>query len=171
MAKRKKPLNVFPVQNLDDANQVLKDIAYYQRELAAIEAKMNNDIDKIKADAKARAVAYEEKLQGLENGLQAFSEYRKDELFKKSRSVPLNFGTFGFRKSTSLKPALKHTWAMVLGILKEKGFKTAVRINETVNKDVLGEWADERLESVNVRRVETDQFWYEVNEEQLQAVE
>lgn len=167
--KRKKPLNVFPVKNLEDANKVLARIAHHQREVAAIEADMNKHIDRIKADAKTKAAGHEEKIQGFENGLQAFSEYRKDELFQKARSIPLNFGNIGFRKSTSLKPAVKHTWAMVLGIIKDKGFKTAVRRKESVNKDVLGEWPDDRLEQVSVRRVSTDQFWYEINEEELEA--
>ena len=168
MAKRKKPLNVFPVKNIEDANNVLADIASHQRELAAIEAKMNDEIDRIKAEAKAKAAVHEEKIQGYENGLQAFSEYRKEELFEKTRSISLNFGNFGFRKSTALKAAPKHTWAMVLGILKDKGFDTAVRVKESVNKDILGEWSDARLDAVSVRRVTTDQFWYEVNEEELE---
>ena len=165
---RKKPLNVFPIKNLEDANRALKDIACFQRELSVIEAGMNEEIDRIKEAAKARAQDMEERLQGLENGIEAFCEYKKCDLFQKSRSVHLNFGTIGFRRSTSLKPAVKNTWATVLGALKDKGFMSAVRLKESVNKDVLGEWSEERLGEVNVRRVSTDQYWYEVNAEALE---
>lgn len=168
MATRKKPQNVFPVKDLEDANTVLKDIAYYKRELAAIASKMNSDIDQIKADAKAKASAYEDKVKKLENSLQAFSEYRKGDLFQKRRSLSLNFGNFGFRLATSLKPMSKVTWARVLETLKEKGMKSAIRVKETPNKEVLAEWSDERLATVEVRRQKKDQFWYEVDEEALE---
>lgn len=168
MTRRKKPQNVFPVKSVEDANAVLKDIAYYKREIAAIESSMNSDIDKIKADAKTKAAAIEDKVKELESGLRAFSEYRKADLFKSRRSLSLNFGSFGFRRTTCLKPKPKTTWARVLGILKEKGFISAVRVKESPNKEVLAEWSDERLEEVAVRRVKKDQFWYEVDEEAIE---
>ena len=168
MAKRNKPSNVCPVKSIEDVNDALAKIATHQRELAAIEGEMNNDIDRIKAAAKAKAADHEEKVKALEGGIQAFSEMKKDDLFKKTRSIPLNFGTIGFRKSTSLKPMVKNTWAMVLGMLKERGLNTAIRVSESVNKEVLSEWPDDRLGTVSVRRVSTDQFWYEVNEEELE---
>ena len=52
--------------------------------------------------------------------------------------------------------------AMVLGKLEELGFEKGIRINKTVNKDVLRTWPDERLELVGARRVEKDDFWYEL---------
>lgn len=170
MLKRKKPLNVFPVKSVGDVNEALSNIAMHQRELIAIETKMNSDIDKIKANSTVMAVKHEKKLQGLENGIQAFSEYNKEDLFQKKKSIDLSFGTIGFRKASKLKPVAKNTWARVLEILKEKGFKSAVRVKENPNKEILGEWSDEKLATVNVKRHTTDQFWYEVKEEELQTV-
>ena len=167
MAKRKKPLNVFPVKSVEDANQTLREIAMIEREISAIETRMNENIDKIKAKAKMKAASYEKQLQGLENGLQAFSEFNKPKLFEKKKSMSLNFGSLGFRKNTVLKPMPKFTWAKVLEILKAKGLNSAIRTKETPNKDILGEWSDERLSIVSVRRVSSDQFWYTVNEEEL----
>ncbi len=164
---RRKSINVFPIKSTKDADEALAEVAEVQRTLVKIEADMNQQIDQIKADARLKAEFLETKLAGLENGLQAFAEYNKSELFTKQKSLSLMHGSFGFRKSTSLKPAPKNTWAMVLGLLKEKGFPSAVRVKESCNKEVLAEWDDDRLAIVNVRRVSTDQFWYEVDESDL----
>jgi phage host-nuclease inhibitor protein Gam len=169
MAKRKKPLNVFPIKSMNDANDALGEIAKQQRILADIETKMNDDIDAIKATATAKATVHEKKLQGFENGLQAFSEYSKDDLFQNKKSIELSFGTIGFRKASKLKPMTKNTWARVLEILKEKGLKSAIRVKESPNKEILGEWSEEKLSTVNVQRKTVDQFWYEVKEEDLKV--
>ena len=164
---RKKPGNEFKIKSLDEVNAALEEIAKLQRYIKAVEADMNGDIDAIKAGAESVAAQHMEKLTALEAGIQAYAEYNKAELFRNKKSIPLNFGVIGFRMSQKLKPAPKTTWKRILEILKEQGLKSAIRVKEDVNKDVLGEWSDERLESVNVQRVRKDQFWYEVAEEEL----
>lgn len=167
---RKKPSNEFKIKSLDEVNAALGDIAQLQRRISAVEAEMNDDIDAIKAAAEAVAAQYMEKLTGLEAGIQAYAEYNKAELFRNKKSILLNFGVIGFRMSQKLKPGPKTTWKRILEILKEKGLKSAIRLKEDVNKDVLGEWSDERLESVNVQRVKKDQFWYETAGEELEVM-
>jgi phage host-nuclease inhibitor protein Gam len=103
----------------------------------------------------------------MENGLQAFAEHRKEELFSNRRSVELDFGTLGYRRSHEVKPKPRTTWAQVLGKLKELRFHEAVRVKEAVDKDELRSWPDERLESVGARRVQKDTFWYEINAQKV----
>jgi hypothetical protein len=46
-------------------------------------------------------------------------------------------------------------------------FSEAVRVKEEVNKEEMAAWPDERLALVGARRVEKDQFWYEVDQDSI----
>ncbi len=162
---RKKPTNLFPVKDLVQANLVLGEIALLKRNVEAINHDLNDEIDRLKAEAEAKAAPLAARLASLENGLLAYAEHNKDELFAKKRSKGLDFGELGYRRSTEIKPRPKHTLAMVLGKIKDLGFSAAIRTTETVNKDELATWTDERLELVGARRVKKDTFWYEIKAE------
>ncbi len=165
---RKKPEVIEPIGDLAAANAALGEIAGLQRRLAGIEQGMNEAIDHAKKAAEAEAAPLAARLKALEGGLQAFAALGKGALFADRRSVELAHGQFGFRRATALKTAAKVTWDMVLGKLRELG-QGCIRLKEEVDKQALGEWTDERLELVGVRRVETDTFWYEVAAEDLKA--
>ena len=164
---RRKPKNLFPIKNLAQANQALAEIAVLKRRIEAVNARLNDEIDRLKAQAEAEAAPLASRLESLENGLLAFAEFNKDELFKDRRSRELDYGTLGYRRSTQLKPMPRHTWAMVLGKIEELGFSEAVRVKKDVDREALRTWPDERLELVGARRVEKDTFWYEVKEEEI----
>lgn len=168
---RKKPLNIYPVKTLEDANEALEQISAFQRTVDTEELAMNEKIDAIKAKTEMSVAAHQKKIQAMENGLQAFCEFNKDNLFEKKRSIELNFGTIGFRKTTKLAPKPKITWKRVLELLEEKGFKSGIRVKKSANKEVLNEWSDEKLDKVNVIRKKSDEFWYDPKEEELQKVE
>lgn len=145
----------------------MAEIGAINRRIAEFESMMNEEIDRIKAGAEAEVEPLLRQKKEMEDGLTAFAEYNKNELFAKKRSVELDFGTLGYRRSKEIKPKPKHTFAMVLGRLKEMGFNMAIRIKETVNKEELHEWPDERLDLVGARRVDKDVFWFELNEEKI----
>ncbi len=165
---RSKPNNLYPVRDLDHANQTLAEIGQLKRQIAATEAKMNDDIDRIKADAEAAVAPLSSRLASLENGLLAFAEYNKDELFSKARSKDLVHGSLGYRRSTELKTLPKMTWKQVLGKLEELGFAEAIRVRRDPDKDALRTWSPERLELIGCKMQEKDTFWYEINEQPLQ---
>ena len=95
-----------------------------------------------------------------------YSEYNKEELFKDKKTIELTFGQFGFRQSTSIS-VKKNT----LDLLKEHGFREAIKVKESVNKDILRDWSDERLALVNAKRVVKDSFWVEVKENPVEFKE
>jgi len=164
---RRKPKNLYPVKDLPAANTAMAMIAELKRKITAIEAQMNEDIDKVKLEAKALAAPLHIRLSEIENGLLAFAEYNKDDLFKSKRSVEIECGSLGYRRSKEVAPKPKKTWKMILKTIKEMGFKDAIRTKESVNKDELHGWPDERLDVIGARRVQKDTFWYEVNEQKL----
>ena len=167
MARRKKLLNIYPVKTLSDANQALEVMADIQRKIETEEIRLNKKIDAAKACAVSNTAQLHNQLQAMENGLQAFAEYNKPQIFKQKRSIFLNFGVIGFRKSTQLKPMPKTTWQKVVELLNSQGLTSGIRVRESVNKEVLNEWSDEKLEKVSVKRHETDTFWYEIKEDEL----
>jgi phage host-nuclease inhibitor protein Gam len=155
------------IDGLDEANVALADIAELGRRMRAIEGEMNAQIDTIKREAEERAAPLRDELVALEHGLKAFAEYHKDNLCKDRRNVELTHGSFGFRKSTELKPAPKTTWGAITERIEQLGLLTGLRIRKTPNKEVMREWPDERLTELGVRRVSKDQFWYELGEVDL----
>jgi phage host-nuclease inhibitor protein Gam len=166
---RQKPKNLYPVKDLAAANKALAEIAEMKRTVKARENGMNDEIDRIKAETEAAVAPLQAKIASLENGLLAFAEYNKDELFVGKRSTELDFGRLGYRRSKEIKPMPKKTLAMVLGKIKELGFAEGVRTKESVNKDELSQWSDEKLALVEARRVEKDTFWYEIDEQEIKG--
>jgi phage host-nuclease inhibitor protein Gam len=166
-SKRKKPNSLYPVKDLQEANAVLAEIGALKRRIEAIESESQERIDQIKAEADAEKTPLKARMESMGTGLNAFSEYNKSDLFPKKRSVELTFGTLGYRRSSEIGTKPKRTLAMVLGRLKELGFKQAIRTTEQVNKEELRTWPDERLDLVGARRIEKDEFWYEVTQEEI----
>lgn len=164
---RVKPKNLYPIKDLVAANAAMAEIAGIKRSIADVENTMNERIDRIKADAEVEAAPLQAQLASIEGGLLAFAEHNKSDLFKDKRSRELDFGTLGYRRSKELKPKPKKTWKMILGAIKELGFNAALRKKESVNREELHTWPDERLDVIGCRRVEKDTFWYEIDEKKV----
>lgn len=165
---RRKPEHPYPVKDLAAANTALAEIAIIKRTIADIENGMNARIDAVKAEAEADVAPLQRRLAAIETGLSAFAEFFKEDLFGQGRrSKELDFGRLGYRRSTEIRPKPKCTLKMVLGKLKAMGFAAGIRVSESVNKDELSTWPDERLDLVDARRVRKDQFWYEIDEAKI----
>lgn len=156
--KRIKP-DALVVADIPHAKQLMAEFAEINRELADIDAKMNEVIDLAKANAAGLAAEPAARRKVIEAALAQFAYVHKASFFDKKKSLDLTFGVIGFRLSTKLKTAAKITWEMVLASLKSHGFKDAVRVKEEVDKEVLGGWTDERLATVGVTREIKDEFY------------
>lgn len=167
--KRVAHADMVPVKDLDQANVTLGEIARLKRRLNEIENGMNEEIDAVKARAEREAEPLLKRLKALENGLLAFAEFNRDELFQKRKSVELTYGMIGYRKSTQVKTMPKVKWADVIEKLEELGLTEAIRIKKSPDKDVMRGWSDERLALVGARKVSQDTFWYETKEEEVSA--
>jgi phage host-nuclease inhibitor protein Gam len=166
MATRIKPQALI-INDVKQADEALAELAAIMREVGEIEAAMNAIIDGAKDAAAKKSQPMQDRRKELEAALATFGNLRKPELFKDKKSLELNFGIIGFRKSTSLRTKAKTTWAAVLERLKELGLTTGIRTKEEVDKDVLRAWPEERLEAVGVRRDERDEFYVEVKQEEV----
>ncbi len=165
---RSKPSNLQPVRSTEEANDALREIGELNRVLAEIENRMNDDIAAIKSAAAEDAATYRSRLEALENGVYAFAELKKNDLFDdKRRSVKLDFGIIGYRRSHEIGTSKGFTWKAVLAKLKELAFVEAIRIKEEPDKEIMKSWPVERLNLVGCEKKEKDTFWYEIDEVRL----
>ena len=152
-------LTIKKIETLDEADEALKEIKIRELTLEKIKNETEQAIQKIREDAAKKAKPYQNEIAAIENALALFGDYNKDELFSKKKSITLNFGNIGFRKST--KVSTKKT---TLELLKKFGLKTAIRTKETIDKDELKKWDKEKLAQVGAKLKEDDIFYYETNE-------
>jgi len=155
------------IADVKQAEAAMHELASLSREVAAIDLDAQEAMDQIKKNARAEMEPLQARRKELEGALCTFGELNKGELFSRKRSVETPFGAYGFRKSTKLLTAAKVTLGMVLERLKELNIKDAVRVKESVDKEALREWPEERLEAVGMRRVVKDEFFIEVNADAL----
>ncbi|MHB9292660.1 hypothetical protein Holit_01762 [Hollandina sp. SP2] len=158
---RMKP-QVGKINNLEDANLVLKEIGLLERELESIDAEANKQIMEIKAGAIKRGEGLRKRITDNAALLGAFAEYNRSELFKDRKSVDLSFGTFGYRKSTSI--SVKRT---TLDLLKDLHLDKFIRLKEEPDKDAMAVMTEEELAQVDAVRKVKDAFFCEANKEEI----
>lgn len=164
---RVKPQNLQPIRTAEEANDALRELGELKRITADIENRMNDDIALIKQGAAQEAAPHNFRRSALENGLLAYAEAQKAVIFKDKRSLKLDYGELGYRRSAELAPRKGATWKSILGKLKELAFKEAIRTKEEPDKEIMSQWPDERLELVDCERKQKDTFWFELDEEKL----
>lgn len=164
---RVKPKTMQPIKTVEEANDAMREYGELKRITQDIESRLNDDIAALKAQAAEEAAQHLTRMSALENGLNSFSEVHKAEIFKDKRSLTLDYGTLGYRKSTELGTVKGSTWKTVLGRLKELAFSEAIRVKEEPDKDVIGQWPEERLALIGCERREKDAFWFEPDEAKI----
>lgn len=150
------------VKSLDDANQALAEIGRLTMQLEAIDGKAAEKIGKIKEDAAAIGAEARDRIKDLENALTIYSEYNKGELFKDRKSIPLSYGSIGYRLSTKVS-VKKTTLELLQKLFNGKGTRT----KEEVDKEQLKDWEDTDLAQVDAAKVTKDTFYYEVNRDEI----
>jgi phage host-nuclease inhibitor protein Gam len=160
---RIKPDRVTPVASLDECDRALARIAEINRQLAAADAVMNRKFDVARAAAAEDSAPLKAELLQLTNGIEAFGESHKSELFsERERSKELAHGFIGFRLSSAISVSKK-----TLDLLKQAGKRLAIIVKESVDKDVLKTWTEAQLAEYKAKRVTTDKFWFEVKDEEV----
>ena len=186
MGTRYKP-DTGKLNSLDDVDLALKEIGLAEKELDAIDAKLNAEIAKLKEKAVKDGEEKRKLITEKVAKIQAYAEYNKGDLFKENKSVELNFGKFGYRKSSKI--SVKKTTLELLKKLLEshvqeleaekseerKNLLTVlitkiqgcIRIKEEPNKEALALMDDGFLKSVGATRKITDDFFCEAATEDV----
>ncbi|MBN2534461.1 MAG: host-nuclease inhibitor Gam family protein [Spirochaetales bacterium] len=150
------------IKNLDDANLILKEIGLLERELDRIDTQAHKIINKIKGEAVKKGEQARKRITELSATIGAYAEYNRDELFKDRKTVELSFGSFGFRKSTSIR-CRKST----IELLKKAKLLWCIRVKEEPDKDAMASLNDETLARVDAVRKVKDDFFCKVNKEEI----
>jgi phage host-nuclease inhibitor protein Gam len=165
---RSKPKAGYIIADLNEADAALTELASLKRELQAIKDDMNARIDAIKTEAKEKVEPIDARIKEIERAMATFGTVKKEDIFKRRRSIPLVFGKIGFHKSVELKPMPKMTWEKILEKAKELGFTDIIRKKESIDRDALKKWPDERLAQIGVCRSKKDDFFYETKVQEVQ---
>jgi len=150
------------LENLEDANDVLRNLGLLEREIETIDAEAQKQIGEIKAAAAKQGEPLRKRIAEMTGKIQVYADYNKTDLFKDRKSVDLTFGTFGYRKSTSI--SVKKT---TVDLLKKLGLVSFLRIEEQPDKEAMKEMDDESLAQVDAVRKTKDAFFCEPNREEV----
>ncbi len=164
---RIKPQVVGKIGSLEEADATLREIGECVLELEVIDSEIDQQIASLKASAAEKGKSYRQRIDSLSERLGAYAEYNKVELFADRKSVELTFGTFGYRKSTSI-----HVKKTTLDLLRDLGLYQFIRIKEEPDKEAMADMSEPDLAKVDAKRVEKDSFFCEpkrdaVNQELL----
>lgn len=165
MAKRVKT-SVDELKSWDEVDRALREIGECEIAIETLEADMNREINDAKAKAEKVAKPLKTAITVLEAQIKLFVEDNKNGLEGKSRD--LNFGTVGFRRSTSISYSTAKT-AEVLEALKERGMTDCIIVKESVNKDALKLHTDKEIEQVGAKRKIVDNFYYDTDREKIRG--
>ena len=166
MPKRTKP-DAMVISTPKQAVDAMKELKAVNREIAVINLTLDGEIDAAKKKAATISAPFIDRVNQLSTALINYGHHNKADIFKKKRSVETPFGEFGFRKSTVLQCLPKFKLAIVLEKLRDFGFTEAIKTKESVDKEAMREWPEERLASVGMKRVEKDTFYIELNQEEI----
>ena len=138
MAKKTLKRSVVPVpNNLDEAAEFVRSIGEKKRTVEKLFNRLNEKIEKLKAEAKANSEEHEKKIGQYIEGLYIYAEGQREELTdgNKKKTIKVISGTFGWRMTppaVSLKEVKD-----ILAALKKRGLKRFIRVKEEPDKEAM----------------------------------
>lgn len=162
MAKKREKSDkvvLVPIPDWGHADLQVQRIGVLQSQIDLLEIAAGELIDKVKGDLQRQVKPLQEKIALHVASIEAFAEANKKE-FSVARSRKMQFGTVGWRKSTSILTK-KNTLDLIKELFNSAKRKLCVSVKETVSKESLAKLTDEELASVGARREEKDVFYVE----------
>ncbi|MEJ5361130.1 MAG: host-nuclease inhibitor Gam family protein [Spirochaetota bacterium] len=160
----------YKIETLDDANNILYQIALAQIELDKIDIEAEEKIKLIQKQSEQAGKHYRDEIQKLEELLLQYAENHKEilEETNKRRSQKLTFGIFGFRKSSRIEIENEAKTIELIEITKHKlahqlGLDSAIVREPKIKKTVLQKFDDETLKRFGILRIYEDTFFYETD--------
>lgn len=139
MAKKTKTLGVnLPVpQSRDDAAESLRQIGEAGRQIARIEADMNDELARLKERAEAAAAPLREQVTARTEGLKIWAEANRDGLTNGGKTKTADLGTG--KLSWRLRPAAVRVSGVdrVIEAIRKLGFSQFLREKTEINKEAM----------------------------------
>ena len=151
------------IESWDEVGILLKEMADNQVYVNRLEAKMNSEITDVKERYNGMSRESLERISVIKEEILLFvSEHKKE--FTEVKSREFTFGKVGLRKSTEI---VTRNVKAIMEALKAHGMNDCINVKESINKDVLKNYSDEKIESVGAHRKESERAYCEVNLEKL----
>lgn len=158
---REKTRGATTLRSWAEADQALLKIGTLTREIAKKEGAATSRIEEIKAKLVMDTSKQVAEKTALLHDLEMFAQVHRENLIEEAgkKSIVLNHGKLGFRKSTKI---VVRSVAKVLELLKsDRRGKQHIRVKESVDKESLRDVPDDDLLNWGIRREVTDEFWCE----------
>lgn len=158
------------IDDLQRAEGALAEMAAIDGKLAKAEIDMNKAIEAARARAGDVGTPLLNRRKELEAALKSYAKRQKSVLFTSRQSLDLGFGSLGYRNGRKLVQIDGVTQDFTLQKLKDLGFSEAINITESVAREKMEKWPEERLELVGVRWKESISYFVEVNKEKINSL-
>jgi len=167
---RKKPDAVYVIRDWAEADEGLRAVALHERRIGQINAILDAKIDALRTQAAEQIEPHASHIRSTEDALQHFVASKIKELEDKDgrRSRELNHGAVGFRKTPPAVrgiPRDRGKLAELIANLRRRRLHECIAVEEKVLKSRLAELDDGRLSALGLRRVQDDEFYYELRED------
>ena len=168
MARKK--LNMITLHSWQECDEALRTIGEHQRDIAALESVMNEQIANAKTIAADRAAPLKSQVAELELALRDYAQTHRDDMDGR-KSKLLTFGSVGFRRSTRISlPSAKEKVAAIVARLRAKDMADCVVQPEPrVDKDALKKYGAEQIAEVGATLIVEDVFGYDVDAAKLEG--
>ena len=166
MAKRKNAAPVRELASWDEVDRALREICECEIGIEKLESDMNMKINDAKAEAEKLGKPLKTAIGILTEQIQSFVEGSRAEMEGKSKF--LNFGTVGFRQSTSISYSTKKT-EKIIEALKQFGMLNCITVKETINKEALKLYPERDIVKVGAAKKVEDRFYCETDHEKLKG--
>lgn len=149
-------------------DETLRKIGKLQRAAEAVEADMQDGIAQLKKIAADQAGPIKKGIEELGRQLAAFGDQHREELGKK-KSRELNHGRIGYRKSTkAILPRGESKLTQIIRALRERGMTDCIiSPPPKIDKEALKKYPANDVIAVGANLEVKDDFWYEVDREEV----
>ncbi len=155
------------VENWDEADEALQRMGEIDIKLETISGELTLEINKLKEAAKEAAAGLESERKYLEDQITHYCERQKAE-FAKKRSRQLNFGTIGFRITTSVPvPRDKSKLADLLAAIKRLNLSTCIKTEEKIDREQIASLDDGTIVKLGLKKNVKDSFRIQPNIEKI----
>ena len=151
---------IIPIENWEQAAAILREVGDNQLAIRQVEADAKSSIDEIKAELAQDVKPRKELIDQDTRSLEAFAVGHKSE-FGKTRSRQMNFGTLGWRKTTSISITKKTTVDLIRQVLSKAKAAVCINVKETVSKDGLAKLTEDQLAELHASRKVKNDFFVE----------
>jgi len=159
MPRAKSNQSLLSIESFEQADTILRDIGDLQMQIKQAEATAKDAIDEAKELLAEITKPLTEEIKNKVKSLEAFCLHHKKD-FAEQKSKKLNYGTLGWRLSTSIITS-RDTIKYIKEEFSGRQIDELVRIKETVNKEALAKLTEEQLADIEAQRVRKDVFFAE----------